>query len=104
MRLRSPALDNGLCPKIELGETIDVSRGGLLVPRKSRIQPGASLGHFPYDASLGVDTGNACPESSGAAKCWSDLATHAREKVQSENARLQRLREIGSITRAFGIW
>src|SRR6267378_3426007 len=39
--------------KIELGETIDVSRGGLLVSTKEPHTPGVTVWvTFPYDASL----------------------------------------------------
>ena len=39
--------------KIELAETMDVSRGGLLLSSKERLAPGVPLGvTFPYDASL----------------------------------------------------
>jgi hypothetical protein len=74
--------------KIELGETIDVSRGGLLVSTKESHTPGETVWvTSPYDASLS----NGQPEIlARVARCNEVLevirSTNAREKVQTESA------------------
>ena len=74
--------------KIELGETIDVSRSGLLVSTKESHTPGVTVWvTFPYDASLS----NGQPEIlARVARCNEALevirSTNAREKVQTESA------------------
>ena len=74
--------------KIELGETIDVSRGGLLVSTKESHTPGVTVWvTFPYDASLF----DGQPEIlSRVARCDEMpevlRATTARENVQPEGA------------------
>jgi len=74
--------------KIELGETIDVSRGGLLVSTKESHTPGVTVWvTFPYDASLF----DGQPEIlARVARCGEMpevlRPTTARERVQSEGA------------------
>src|SRR5712691_6258908 len=74
--------------KIELGETIDVSRSGLLVSTKEFHAPGVALWvTFPYDGSLS----DGQPEIlARVARCSEVLevirSTNAREKVQTESA------------------
>src|SRR5260370_8442877 len=78
--------------KIELGETIDVSRSGLLVSTKESHTPGVTVWvTFPYDASLS----NGQPEIlARVARCNEVLevirSTNAREKVQTESASEQK--------------
>src|SRR5437667_11331965 len=56
VRMRLPVRMRWTTPfgqKIELGQSIDVSRSGLLVSTKEFHTPGVALwGTFPYDASL----------------------------------------------------
>ena len=74
--------------KIELGKTIDASRGGLLVSTKERHTPGVTVWvTFPYDASLA----DGQPEVvARVVRCDEVLdvirASSAREKVQTKNA------------------
>ena len=74
--------------KIELGETIDVSRSGLLVSTKESHSPGVTVWvTFPYDASLF----DGQPEIlARVARCGEMpevlRPTTARERVQSEGA------------------
>jgi hypothetical protein len=74
--------------RIELGKTIDASRGGLLVSTKERHTPGVSVWvTFPYDASLA----DGQPEVvAHVVRCDEVLevirATSVREKVQTKNA------------------
>ncbi len=74
--------------KIELADTIDVSRSGLLVSTRESHTPGVTVWvTFPYDASLP----DGQPEiPARVARCNEVLevirVTHAREKVQSVSA------------------
>src|SRR5260370_34237864 len=74
--------------KIEIGQTIDVSRSGLLVSTKEFHTPGVTLWvTFPYDASLS----DGQPEIlARVARCNEVLevirSTNARERVQTESA------------------
>jgi len=109
VRMRLPVRLRWTTPfaqKIELAETIDVSRGGLLVSTKEPHTAGVPLWvTFPYDASLG----DGQPEMlARIVRCGEVLevirATHAREKVQSENAKAaERSAKLDQITRALGI-
>jgi hypothetical protein len=71
--------------KIELGETIDVSRSGLLVSTKESHTPGVTVWvTFPYDASLS----NGQPEILARVARCNEVpevirSTNAREKVQT---------------------
>jgi PilZ domain len=73
--------------RIELGKTIDASRGGLLVSIKERHTPGVTVWvTFPYDASLA----DGQPEVvARVVRCDEVLevirTTSAREKVQTKN-------------------
>lgn len=109
VRMRLPVRLRWTTPfaqKIELGETIDVSRGGLLVSTKEPHTAGVPLWvTFPYDASLG----DGQPEMlARIIRCGEMLevirATNARDKVQSENAQAaERSAKLDQITRALGI-
>jgi len=92
--------------KIELADTIDVSRSGLLVSTKEFHTPGVSVWvTFPYDVSLP----DGQPEIlARVARCDQllevILATHAREKVQSASASEQeRPSKLGQLAPALGI-
>ena len=92
--------------KIELGETIDVSRSGLLVSTKERHTPGITLWvTFPYDALLA----DGQPEiAARVARCSEVLevirATNVRERVQSKKAEEQeRSAKLDQIARVLGI-
>ncbi len=92
--------------KIELGDTIDVSRTGLLVSTKDPHTPGVTVWvTFPYDASLP----DGQPEIlARVARCDEVLevirVTHDREKVQSASASEQeRSVELHQHTRSLGI-
>ena len=92
--------------KIEMGETIDVSRGGLLVSTRERHTPGITLWvTFPYDASFA----DGQPEiAARVARCSEVLevirATNARERVQSKNAEEQeRSAKLDQLARVLGI-
>ena len=91
VRMRLPVRLRWTAPfgqKIELGETIDVSRSGLLVSTKESHTPGVTVWiTFPYDASLS----NGQPEIlARVARCNEALevirSTNAREKVQTGSA------------------
>jgi len=91
VRMRLPVRLRWSAPfgqKIELGETIDVSRSGLLVSTKESHTPGVTVWiTFPYDASLS----NGQPEIlARVARCNEALevirSTNAREKVQTGSA------------------
>lgn len=109
VRMRLPVRLRWTTPfaqKIELAETIDVSRAGLLVSTKEPHTSGVPLWvTFPYDASLGDGQPEMlarivrCGEVLGAIR-----ATNARDKVQSENAKAaERSAKLDQITRALGI-
>ena len=92
--------------KIELGETIDVSRSGLLVSTKESHTPGVTVWvTFPYDASLSSGQ----PEIlARVARCNEVLevirSTNAREKIQTESAsELERSAKVDQLARALGI-
>jgi hypothetical protein len=92
--------------KIELGETIDVSRSGLLVSTKESHTPGVTVWiTFPYDASLS----NGQPEIlARVARCNEVLevnrSANAREKVQTESASEQeRSAKVDQLGHALGI-
>ncbi len=92
--------------KIELGETIDVSRSGLLVSTKEFHAPGVALWvTFPYDASFS----DGQPEIlARVARCREVLevirSTNAREKVQAESASQQeRFAKLDQLARALGL-
>jgi PilZ domain len=109
VRLRLPVRLRWTTPfgqKIELGETIDVSRSGLLVSTREPHTPGVTLWvTFPYDASLS----DGQPEIlARVARCGEVLevvrTTNAREKVQSERASEQeRSAKLDQLARALGI-
>lgn len=109
VRLRLPVRLRWTTPfgqKIELGDTIDVSRSGLLVSTKESHTPGVTVWvTFPYDASLS----DGQPEIlSRVARCGEVLevirANNAREKVQSERASEQeRSAKLDQLARALGI-
>src|SRR5467141_569338 len=109
VRMRLPVRMRWTTPfgqKIELGETIDVSRSGLLVSTKEFHAPGVALWvTFPYDASLS----DGQPEIlARVARCSEVLevirSTNAREKVQTESASEQeRSAKLDQLTRALGL-
>src|SRR6267378_3651531 len=109
VRMRLPVRLRWTTPfaqKIELAETIDVSRGGLLVSTKEPHTSGVPLWvTFPYDASLG----DGQPEMLATiVRCGDVLevvrATYARERVKSENAMAaERSAKSDQIIRAHGI-
>src|SRR5882762_8228504 len=109
VRMRLPVRMRWTTPfgqKIELGETIDVSRSGLLVSTKEFHTPGITLWvTFPYDASLSYGQ----PEIlARVARCNEVLgvirSTNAREKVQLASASEQeRSRKSDQLARAPGI-
>ncbi|HEV1995895.1 MAG TPA: PilZ domain-containing protein, partial [Candidatus Acidoferrum sp.] len=109
VRMRLPVRLRWTTPfgqKIELADTIDVSRSGLLVSTKESHTPGVVVWvTFPYDASLS----DGQPEIlSRVARCGEVLevirATNAREKVQSERASEQeRSAKLDQLARALGI-
>jgi hypothetical protein len=91
VRMRLPVRLRWTTPfgqKIELGETIDVSRSGLLVSTKAPHNSGVPLWvTFPYDSS----PGDGQPEMSARiVRCGEVLevihAANAREKVQTDSA------------------
>lgn len=91
VRMRLPVRLRWTTPfgqKIELGETLDVSRRGLLVSTKEPHDSGVSLWvTFPFDALLG----DGQPEMSARiVRCGEVLevirSANAREKVQTESA------------------
>ena len=92
--------------KIELADTIDVSRSGLLVSTRESHTPGVTVWvTFPYDASLS----DGQPEIlARVARCGEVLeairAANAREKVPSKNASEQeRSAKLDQLARALGI-
>lgn len=92
--------------KIELVESIDVSRSGLLVSTKEPHAPGTTVwATFPYDASLS----DGQPEIlARVVRCEEALevirATNAREKVQMPRASEQeRSAKLDQLARALGI-
>lgn len=92
--------------KIELVETVDVSRSGLLVSTKEPHAPGTTVwATFPYDASLS----DGQPEIlARVVRCDEVLevirATNAREKVQVQRASEQeRSAKLDQLARALGI-
>jgi hypothetical protein len=91
---------------IELGETIDVSRSGLLVSTQEFHTPGTTLWvTFPFDASLS----DGQPEIlARVARCNEVLevirSTDVREKVQRESApERERPRKLDQLALALGI-
>ncbi len=109
VRMRLPVRLRWTTPfgqKIELAETIDVSRSGLLVSTKESHVPGVTLWvTFPYDASLS----DGQPEIlARVARCDEVLevirATNAREKVQTESQSARELSaKLDQLARAIGI-
>jgi len=109
VRMRLPVRMRWTTPlgqKIELGETIDVSRSGLLVSTKESHTAGITLWvTFPYDASLS----DGQPEIlARVARCNEVLevirSANAREKVQTETASEQeRSAKLDQLARALGI-
>src|SRR5260370_2006286 len=92
--------------KIELADTIDVSRGGLLVSTEESHTPGVTAWvTFPYDASLS----DGQPEVlARVARCGEVLevirASNAREKIHSASASEQeRSAKLDQLARALGI-
>src|SRR6266850_96003 len=92
--------------KVELAETIDVSRGGLLVSTKEPHASGVPLWvTFPYDASLG----DGQPEMlARIVRCGEVLevirGTNARDKVQSASASAaEHSAKLNPTARALGI-
>jgi hypothetical protein len=92
--------------KIELGNTINASRAGLLVWSKEPHGPGVLIWvTFPYDNSLS----DGQPETPARViRCDEVLevirATNAREKVEMERAtKLERLAKLDQLVRALGI-
>ncbi len=109
VRMRLPVRMRWTTPfgqKIELGETIDVSRSGLLVSTKEFHAPGVALWvTFPYDASLS----DGQPEIlARVARCNEVLevirSTNARDIVQTESASEQeRSAKLDQLARAVGL-
>jgi hypothetical protein len=109
VRMRLPVRMRWTTPfgqKIELGETIDVSRSGLLVSTKEFHTPGVALWvTFPYDASLS----DGQPEIlARVARCDEVIevmrSTNARETAQTENASEQeRSAKLDQLARAVGL-
>jgi len=109
VRMRLPVRMRWTTPfgqKIELGETIDVSRSGLLVSTKEFHAPGITLWvTFPFDASLF----DGQPEIlARVARCNEALevirSTNAREKVQTVTAPEQeRSAKVDQLARAIGL-
>jgi hypothetical protein len=109
VRMRLPVRLRWTTPfgqKIELAETIDVSRGGLLVSTKEAHSGGTSVwATFPYDASLG----DGQPEvAAHVVRCQEVLevvrATNAREKIQTKSQSARELSaKLDQLARAIGI-
>jgi hypothetical protein len=109
VRMRLPVRLRWTTPfgqKIELVETVDVSRSGLLVSTKERHAAGTTAwATFPYDASLS----DGQPEIlARVVRCEEALevirATNAREKVQVQRASEQeRSAKLDQLARALGI-
>src|SRR5712691_5366650 len=109
VRMRLPVRLRWTTPlgqKIELADTIDVSRSGLLVSTKETHTPGVLVwATFPYDVSIsdGQPEILAC-----VARCEEVLevirAANAREKIQTESQPARELTaKLGKLTRAIGI-
>src|SRR5947208_14948881 len=109
VRMRLPVRMRWTTPfgqKIELGQSIDVSRSGLLVSTKEFHTPGITLWvTFPYDASLS----DGQPEIlARVARCNEVLevmrSTNAPRKVQSASVPEQeRSRKVDQLARSLGI-
>jgi hypothetical protein len=109
VRMRLPVRLRWTTPlgqKIELGETMDVSRRGLLVSTKERHTAGVPLWvTFPYDASLG----DGQPEMSARiVRCAEVLevirSANSRERVQSETpTAAERSAKLDQIARALAL-
>jgi hypothetical protein len=109
VRMRLPVRMRWTAPfgqKIELVQTIDVSRNGLLVSTKEAHSCGTSVWvTFPYDAS----PGDGQPEvAAHVVRCEEVLevvrATNAREKIQTENHSARELSaKLDQLARAIGI-
>jgi hypothetical protein len=109
VRMRLPARLRWSTPfgqKIERGETIDVSRGGLLVSTKEAHSFGTSVWvTFPFDAS----PGDGQPEvAAQVVRCDEVLevirATNAHEKIQTEGQSARELSaKLDQLARAIGI-
>ena len=109
VRMRLPVRLRWTAPfgqRIELGETIVVSRGGLLVSTKEPHSPGVSLWvTFPYDSSLG----DGQPEVVARVVRCDEVpevirSANAREKVHSESASEQeRAAKLDQFVRALGM-
>jgi hypothetical protein len=109
VRMRLPVRFRWTTPfgqKIELAETIDVSRSGLLVSSKESHTPGVIVWvTFPYDAS----TSDGQPEVlARVARCQEVQevirATNAREKSQTESQSTRELpAKLDQLARAIGI-
>jgi hypothetical protein len=92
--------------KIELGETIDVSRNGLLVSTEEFHTPGTTLWvTFPYDASLSDGQPEILARVARCNEVPEDIrSTNAGEKVQPESApERERSRKLDQLARALGI-
>src|SRR6266852_8125288 len=109
VRMRLPVRLRWTAPfgqKIELADTIDVSRSGLLVSTRESHTPGVTVWvTFPYDASLS----DGQPEIlARVARCNEVLevirSTNAREKVQTESAsEHERSAKLDQLGHALGI-
>src|SRR3989440_11673413 len=109
VRMRLPVRMRWTTPfgqKIELGQSIDVSRSGLLVSTKEFHTPGVALWvTFPYDASLS----DGQPEILARVARCNEVpevirSTSAREIVQAESASEQeRSAELDQLARALGL-
>jgi PilZ domain len=108
VRIRLPVRLRWTAPlgqKIELAETIDVSRSGLLVSTKEAHSSGTNLWvTFPYDASLG----DGQPEVAARVVRSQEVlevirATNAREKIQTEKQSARELSaKLDQLARAIG--
>jgi PilZ domain len=108
VRMRLPVRLRWTAPlgqKIELAETVDVSRSGLLVSTKEAHSSGTSVWvTFPYDASLG----DGQPEvAARVVRCQEVLevirAASAREKIQTESQSARELSaKLDQLARAIG--
>jgi hypothetical protein len=106
VRMRLPVRLRWTTPfgqRIELGETMDVSRRGLLVSTREPHTSGVPLWvTFPYDASLG----DGQPEMSARIVRCEEMtevirATNAREKLQTDSAKAgERSAKLDQIARA----
>jgi hypothetical protein len=109
VRLRLPVRLRWTTPlgqKIELGETIDVSRSGLFVSTKESHTPGVTVWvTFPYDASLSDGQPEILSRVARSGEVLEVIrATNAREKVQSERTSGQeRSAKLDQLARALGI-